>query len=84
MHQTILPPRLTTGDTVRVIAPARSRALIMEHDNTRWINERFAAMGLTLTFGAHVDEDDRFRSSSIESPTCTTRSPILRWPGSSP
>lgn len=67
MHQTVLPPRLTAGDTVRVVAPARSRALIMEHDNTRWINERFAAMGLTLTFGAHVDEDDRFRSSSIES-----------------
>jgi muramoyltetrapeptide carboxypeptidase LdcA involved in peptidoglycan recycling len=40
--------------------------MIMEHDNTRWIDERFAAMGLTLTFGAHVDEDDQFRSGSIE------------------
>lgn len=65
-EQTIVPPRLRRGDTVRVIAPARSRALIMEHDNTRWINERFAAMGLTLTFGEHVDEDDQFRSGSIE------------------
>jgi muramoyltetrapeptide carboxypeptidase LdcA involved in peptidoglycan recycling len=64
--QTIVPPRLRSGDTVRVVAPARSRALIMEHDNTRWINERFAAMGLTLTFGEHVDEDDQFRSGSIE------------------
>lgn len=65
-HATIVPPRLRSGDTVRVIAPARSRAMIMEHDNTRWIDERFAAMGLTLTFGEHVDEDDQFRSSSVE------------------
>lgn len=65
-HATIVPPRLRSGDTVRVVAPARSRAMIMEHDNTRWIDERFAAMGLTLTFGEHVDEDDQFRSSSIE------------------
>lgn len=64
--QAIVPPKLRPGDTIRVIAPARSRALVMEHDNTRWIDERFAAMGLTLTFGEHVDEDDQFRSSSIE------------------
>lgn len=63
---TIVPPRLRSGDTVRVVAPARSRTMIMEHDNSRWINERFAAMGLTLTFGEHVDEDDQFRSGSIE------------------
>ncbi|MFI2362512.1 S66 peptidase family protein [Promicromonospora sp. NPDC019610] len=65
-HATIVPPKLRSGDTVRVIAPARSRAMVMEHDNTRWIDERFAAMGLTLTFGEHVDEDDQFRSASIE------------------
>lgn len=64
--QSVIPPKLRRGDTVRVIAPARSRAMIMEHDNTRWIDERFAAMGLTLTFGEHVDEDDQFRSASIE------------------
>jgi len=64
--QTVVPPRLRSGDTVRVVAPARSRAMIMEHDNTRWIDERFAAMGLALTFGEHVDEDDQFRSASIE------------------
>ncbi|GAB2496948.1 LD-carboxypeptidase [Promicromonospora xylanilytica] len=64
--QTVLPPRLRRGDTLRVVAPAMSRAMIMEHDNTRWIDERFAAMGLTLTFGEHVDEDDQFRSGSIE------------------
>ncbi|MCP2263202.1 S66 peptidase family protein [Promicromonospora thailandica] len=64
--ETVLPPKLRAGDTLRVVAPARSRAMIMEHDNTRWIDERFAAMGLALTFGEHVDEDDQFRSGSIE------------------
>ncbi|WP_369371304.1 S66 peptidase family protein [Promicromonospora sp. Populi] len=64
--ETIVPPKLRPGDTVRVVAPSRSRTLIMENDNTRWMDERFAAMGLTLTFGEHVDEDDQFRSSSIE------------------
>lgn len=39
----------------------------MEHDNTRWIDERFADLGLTPTFGEHVDEDDEFRSASIAS-----------------
>jgi muramoyltetrapeptide carboxypeptidase LdcA involved in peptidoglycan recycling len=64
--QAIVPPKLRPGDTIRVIAPAQSRTMVMEHDNNRWIDERFAAMGLTLTFGEHVDEDDQFRSSSIE------------------
>jgi len=41
--------------------------MIMEHENTRWINERFNDLGLTLTFGDHVDEDDMFRSSPIKS-----------------
>ncbi|WP_202912056.1 S66 family peptidase [Nesterenkonia muleiensis] len=63
----VIPPRLRAGDEVRVVAPSRSRSLIMEHDNTQWINDRFHAMGLTLSFGTHVDEDDEFRSSSIAS-----------------
>lgn len=62
----IVPPKLRRGATVRVVAPARSRRLIMEHDNTPWIDERFAAMGLRLTFGDHVDIDDRFRSAPVE------------------
>lgn len=66
MVEPVLPRRLRAGDTVRVIAPACSRAMIMEHDNTRWIDERFDAMGLRLTFGEHVDVDDAFRSSPIE------------------
>ena len=61
------PPRLRRGDTVRVVAPARSRAVILEHDNTAIIEARFAEMGLTLTYGRHVDERDDFGSSSVAS-----------------
>lgn len=67
MVETVIPAKLKAGDEVRVIAPACSRAMIMEHDHTQWINQRFHKMGLKLTFGDHVDEDDEFRSSSIDS-----------------
>lgn len=61
------PARLRRGDTVRVVAPARSRAFVLEHDLSAIIDARFAEMGLTLTYGAHVDERDDFDSSSIAS-----------------
>ncbi len=61
------PRRLRRGDTVRVVAPARSRALVLEHDHSAIIHKRFAEMGLTLTYGAHVDERDDFDTSSIAS-----------------
>jgi len=62
------PRKVKTGDTVRVVAPARSLAL-------PWINpelkriaaERFKELGLNLTFAKHVNECDEFDSSSIES-----------------
>ncbi|MEP6853803.1 MAG: S66 peptidase family protein [bacterium] len=63
------PPRLRSGDDVRVIAPARSRAMVNEHDHSALITERFSAMGLTLSFGEHVDERDRRDS-------CTTASRV--------
>ena len=65
-HVTV-PARLRPGARVRVVAPSCSRSYVMEHDNTRWINERFAALGIKLSFGRHVDERDDFDSSSITS-----------------
>jgi len=51
---------------IRVIAPSRSIAILS--DSLRKIaDERFAALGLTLTFGPYVNEKDEFVSSSIES-----------------
>jgi muramoyltetrapeptide carboxypeptidase len=61
------PPKLRRGDTVRVLAPARSRALVLEHDHSALIDARFADMGLTLTYGRNVDERDDFDSSSVTS-----------------
>ncbi len=61
------PPKLRRGDTVRVVAPARSRALVQEYDHSAQIDARLAEMGLTLTFGRHVDDRDDFDSSSVTS-----------------
>lgn len=63
----IFPPKLNTGDVIRVVAPARSRALVVEHDYTDIITSRFTDLGLVLTYGSHVDERDAFDSSPIAS-----------------
>ncbi len=58
------PPKLTPGDTVRIIAPSSSLAMIGQE--TRLLaNQRFEEMGLVLSFGKHVEEMDDFASSSI-------------------
>ena len=61
------PRKLRRGDTVRVVAPACSRAYVNEHDHTAVSDARFAELGLRLTYGEHVDERDDFDSSSIAS-----------------
>ncbi|MGW0802440.1 S66 family peptidase [Nonomuraea sp. NPDC002799] len=63
----IFPRKLHEGDVVRVVAPSRSRAMVMEHDHTGIIDSRFAELGLTLSYGGHVDERDAFDSSSVAS-----------------
>lgn len=63
----LVPPKLRPGDTVRVVAAARSRAFVLEHDHSALIRRRFDELGLNLTYGRHVDERDAFDSSSIES-----------------
>jgi len=63
----IYPPKLRPGDQIRVIAPSRSRAMVSEYDHSAVIEGRFAAMGLTLAYGAHVDERDERDSSSVAS-----------------
>lgn len=62
----IIPQLLQPGDEVRVIAPARSMALISQ-ETQDIANQRFAELGLSLTFGKHIQEKDMFFSSSIES-----------------
>jgi muramoyltetrapeptide carboxypeptidase len=67
VNREIYPPKLRRGDTVRVVAPANSRAMVLEHDHRALIESRFAALGLRLTYGDHVDERDDFDSSSVAS-----------------
>lgn len=56
----IVPRKFRRGDTVRVVAPARSRKFVTEHDHSAVIEKRLAALGLRLTFGDHVDQRDDF------------------------
>lgn len=63
----IRPPLLRAGDTVRAIAPSRSRAMVAEHDHSALIEQRLSGLGLRVDFGAHVDERDDFDSSSVAS-----------------
>lgn len=62
----IIPKKLQKGDMIRVIAPSRSIAILSE-ETKKIANDRFAELGLSLTFGKHVEEKDEFFSSSIES-----------------
>lgn len=59
------PKRLQPGDHVRVVAPSCSRAIIGDA-NTHITEQRFTDLGLTVSFGQHVDVCDRFSSSSVE------------------
>jgi muramoyltetrapeptide carboxypeptidase LdcA involved in peptidoglycan recycling len=62
----IYPSKLEKGDTIAVVAPSRSMVIISE--KTRQIaNKRFEELGLKLVFGEHVEENDEFNSSSVES-----------------
>ena len=65
----IIPPKLKSGDTIRVIAPARSQAMpwLNKKEVVSLARQRFADLGLKVTFGKHIYEIDDFNSSSIES-----------------
>jgi len=62
----IVPPKLKTGDVVRVIAPASSLSII-DQDVCELANQRLEEMGLKVTVGPHAREVDDFSSSSVES-----------------
>jgi muramoyltetrapeptide carboxypeptidase len=65
--ETIYPTKLQPGDTIQVIAPATSMAIISEElrEYSRKIFED--TLGLKVIFGKHIEEIDDFNSSSIES-----------------
>jgi len=60
----IYPKKLKAGDEVRVIAPAKSMAILSE-ETKEMANRRFSDLGLKLGFGEHVEEIDEFGSTTI-------------------
>ncbi|MBM3208857.1 LD-carboxypeptidase [Candidatus Shapirobacteria bacterium] len=58
------PKKLKAGDEVRVIAPAKSMAILSE-ETKEMANRRFSDLGLKLGFGEHVEEIDEFGSTTI-------------------
>jgi muramoyltetrapeptide carboxypeptidase LdcA involved in peptidoglycan recycling len=62
-----IPRKLRRGDTIRVVASARSRKFVAEYDHSGLAQDRFAALGLRLTFAENADERDDFDSSSVAS-----------------
>ena len=61
----LTPRKLASGDAIRVIAPARSLAML--DSATRAIADaRLQDLGLRVTFGGHAEESDAFSSSSVQ------------------
>jgi len=62
----VFPQKLKRGDEVRVIVSSRSFSLLSE-ETKNIANQRFYELGLKVSFGKHISENDEFLSSSIES-----------------
>lgn len=62
----IIPPKIKTGDSVRVISPARSLGIISA-ELRQIADARLSELGLELSFSKHAEEMDDFKSSSIAS-----------------
>ncbi|MEO7904746.1 MAG: LD-carboxypeptidase, partial [Candidatus Saccharimonadales bacterium] len=65
--KTIIPEKLQPGDTVRIITPSRSMAIIADELKEYAITSLEGDLGLTVEFGAHVTEDNYAHSSSVGS-----------------
>jgi len=62
----IKPNKLNKHSHIRVIAPSRSLSIVSK-ENVEYAQKRLNDYGFTVSFGKHVFESDRFRSSSIQS-----------------
>lgn len=60
----VIPPRLRPGSHIRVVAPARSLAMIGVGTRAE-ADRRLGSLGLKLSFGQHVEDCDGFVSSSV-------------------
>ncbi|MBY0292103.1 MAG: LD-carboxypeptidase [Alphaproteobacteria bacterium] len=62
----MFPDKLKVGDEIRIIAPSRSMGIISSTNRALAIKV-LESLGLQVTFGQQVDEQDIMHSSSIES-----------------
>ena len=62
----IFPKKLSKGDEIRVISPARSMSIISSSVRSIAL-KRLEKMGLKVSFSKHCDERDVFDSSSVGS-----------------
>jgi len=63
----MIAPLLRKGDGVRVITPARSMMLPWMTDAVKQrARERLEALGLVVSFGQHVNDNDMFDSTTVE------------------
>jgi muramoyltetrapeptide carboxypeptidase len=65
-QERIFPQKLSPGDEVQVISPARSMSIISSSVRSVAIN-RLTELGLKVSFSTHCEETDTFHSSSIQS-----------------
>lgn len=61
----IFPKKLKAGDTIRVIAPASSLKIVSD-SNIQQAIRTLETIGLKVTFGKHVFEEDMLNSSSVQ------------------
>ncbi|MBR9682111.1 MAG: LD-carboxypeptidase [Candidatus Aenigmarchaeota archaeon] len=62
----MIPTKLSKGDEIRVISPARSMAILLD-DTKNIAKKRLEELGFRVSFSEHVNEKDIFDSSSIQS-----------------
>src|SRR3984885_100784 len=60
----VVPPKLRSGSSVRVVAPSRSVAMIPAEARAE-ADKKLAALGLNVSFADHVAECDDFSSSAV-------------------
>lgn len=65
-NKIITPQKLKKGSCIRVIAPSRSMVIISE-DCKNIALKRFEELGIKVSFSKHINENNDFCSSSIES-----------------
>ncbi len=61
----MIPPKLKTGDTICVVSPSTSLAVI-QAETRQVAGENLSGLGLQVNFGRNAEALDRSHSSSIE------------------